>query len=47
MTIQTLGIGKTAYPDLSYAAAPDRALDKARLDIEDSLPKQRSDHEIR
>jgi hypothetical protein len=22
-------------------------LDKARLDIEDSLPKQRSDHEIR
>ena len=28
MTIQTLGIGKTAYPDLSYAPAPDRALDK-------------------
>lgn len=28
MTIQTLGIGKTAYPDLSYAAAPERALDK-------------------
>jgi predicted GNAT family N-acyltransferase len=28
MTIQTLGIGKTAYPDLAYAPAADRALDK-------------------
>jgi len=28
MTIQTLGIGKTAYPDLAYAPANDRALDK-------------------
>jgi len=28
MTIQTLGIGKTAYPDLSYAPASSRALDK-------------------
>ena len=28
MTIQTLGLGKTAYPDLSYAPAPSRALTK-------------------
>lgn len=28
MTIQTLGIGKTAYPDLAYAPAADRSLDK-------------------
>jgi len=28
MTIQTLGIGKTAYPDLAYAPATSRALDK-------------------
>src|SRR3954463_2436707 len=28
MTIQTLGLGKTTYPDLAYAPAPDRALDK-------------------
>jgi predicted GNAT family N-acyltransferase len=28
MTIQTLGIGKTTYPDLAYAPAADRALDK-------------------
>lgn len=28
MTIQTLGIGRTAYPDLSYAPASPRALDK-------------------
>jgi predicted GNAT family N-acyltransferase len=28
MTIQTLGIGKTAYPDLAYAPANARALDK-------------------
>jgi len=31
MTIQTLGIGRTAYPDMAYAAAPDRALDKLRV----------------
>jgi predicted GNAT family N-acyltransferase len=31
MTIQTLGIGKTAYPDMAYAAAPDRTLDKLRV----------------
>jgi predicted GNAT family N-acyltransferase len=28
MTIQTLGLGKTSYPDMAYAPAPDRALDK-------------------
>jgi predicted GNAT family N-acyltransferase len=28
MTIQTVGIGRTAYPDLSYAPASPRALDK-------------------
>ncbi len=28
MTIQTLGIGKTAYPDLAYAPATARTLDK-------------------
>ena len=28
MTIQTLGIGRTAYPDLSYAPASPRVLDK-------------------
>src|SRR6185437_7434274 len=28
MTIQTLGIGKTAYPDFAYAPANARALDK-------------------
>lgn len=28
MTIQTLGLGKTSYPDMAYAPAPDRSLDK-------------------
>jgi predicted GNAT family N-acyltransferase len=28
MTIQTLGLGKTTYPDMAYAPASDRALDK-------------------
>lgn len=31
MTIQTLGIGKKAYPDLAYAPAQERSLDKLSI----------------